>query len=557
MLLEFLWPTEFNLKVIELQITRDSFLVEAESTQQGGKCPACQTWSQRLNGHYMRHPQDLPCVGYRVQLQLNVPRFFCDNAACARQTFAGQFPGFVKKYGRRSERLTTQQLQVGLITNGEAGSRLLQAFDMSASSDTLLRLVREIPDPQPKTPRVLGVDDWAKCKGHTYGTILVDLEENTVVDLLPERTAEALAEWLQNHPGVQIITRDRSTEYTRGINDGAPNAMQIADRWHLFLNAKQMLQRYFGRVYNQLKKLPAIEQTETTQPEDQDSIQRVQIFPRTRRDYVRALSSRESRLEMYETIQQLRYEGRNIRQISRELGVTRNTARIYYYAETFPERQRHQSKPSILDPYLAYLHERVEQGCENASQLWREIQSQGYPGTRSQVRKWLQLNRTKPSPMGPKKYLVDSELKKLRQRKAQKAAYDVPTILEMVWVLIKEPTKLTDGEEIILNWMQQDSSVKMLSTLIQQFTTMFRERRAEALNNWLEACRKSGIASLSSFARGLQNDYAAVRAALENEWSNGQVEGQVNRLKFIKRQMYGRANFDLLRKRVICSQMLL
>jgi len=545
------------LKAIGLQIIEDSLLVEIESTQQGGKCPACQTWSQRLNGHYIRHPQDLPCVGYRVQLQLSVPRFFCDNVACRRRTFAGQFPGFVKRYGRRSERLTTQQLQVGLITNSEAGSRLLQTFDMSASPDTLLRLVREIPDPQPKTPRILGVDDWAKCKGQTYGTILVDLEENTVVDLLPDRTAEVLAEWLQNHPGVQIITRDRSTEYTRGINDGAPNAMQIADRWHLFLNAKQMLQRYFGRVYHRLKKLPAMEQTETAQSGGQNSNQRAQTFPRTRRDYVQALSSRESRVELYETIQQLRRARRNIRQISRELGVARNTARIYFYAETFPERQRRQTKSSILDPHLAYLHKRVEQGCENASQLWREIQAQGYPGARSQVSKWLQLNRTKPSSMGPKKYLADFELKKLRQLKMEKAACDVPTILEMVWVLIKEPAKLTDDEKAILKWVQQDPSVKKLSTLIQQFTTMFRERQVNVLDNWLDACRQSGVVCLSSFARGLQNDYAAVRAALENEWSSGQVEGQVNRLKFIKRQMYGRANFDLLRKRVICTQMLL
>lgn len=557
MLLEFLWPTECNLKVIGLQIIEDSLLVEAKSTQKGGKCPVCQTWSQRLNGHYMRHPQDLPCVGYRVQLQLSVPRFFYDNVTCCRRTFAGKFPGFVKRYGRRSERLSAQQLQVGLITNGEAGSRLLQTFDMSASSDTLLRLVREVPDPQSKTPRILGIDDWAKCKGQTYGTILVDLEENTVVDLLPDRTAETLAEWLQSHPGVQIITRDRSTEYTRGINDGAPNAMQIADRWHLFLNAKQMLQRHFGRIYNRLKKLPAIEQAETIQPKEQNSIHRAEVFPRTRRDYARALSSRESRVELYETIQRLRRDGQNIRQITRELGVARNTVRIYYYAETFPERQRHQSKPSILDPYLAYLYKRVKQGCENASQLWREIQSQGYSGTRSQVSKWLQLHRTKPPPMGPKKYLADSDLKKLRQMTVQKAAYDVPTILEMVWVLIKEPAQLTLEDKSVLTWMQQDPSVQTVSTLIQQFTAMFRERRVEALDNWLEACRKSGIASLSSFARGLQKDYAAVRASLENEWSNGQVEGQVNRLKFIKRQMYGRANFDLLRKRVICSQMLL
>ncbi|MCC6602189.1 MAG: ISL3 family transposase [Anaerolineae bacterium] len=456
--------------------------METESIQQGGKCPACQTWSQRLNGHYIRHPQDLPCVGYCVRLQLSVPRFFCDNVACHRRTFAGQFPGFVRRYGRRSERLTTQQLQIALITNGEAGSRLLQTFYMSASPDTLLRLVREVPDLQPETPRILGVDDWAKCKGQTYGTILVDLEENRVVDLFPDRTAEVLAEWLQNHPGVQIITRDRSTEYTRGINDGAPNAMQIADRWHLFLNAKQMLQRYFGRVYNRLKKLPAIEQTERAQSGEQNSKERAQIFPRTRRDYVQALSSRESRVEVYETIQQLRRAGRNIRQISRELGIARNTARIYFYSETFPERQRHQSKSSILDTYLAYLHNRVEQGCENASQLWRDIQAQGYPGTRSQVSKWLQLNRTKPSPMGPKKYMADSELKKLRQLKTEKAACDVPTIFEMVWVLIKEPAKLTDDEKVILNWVQQDPSVKKLSTEYKIVTLIVSQSKRRSVN---------------------------------------------------------------------------
>lgn len=409
--------------------------------------------------------------------------------------------------------------------------------NMGTSPDTLLRLVRDAPEIHPETPRILCVDDWAKCKGQTYGTILVDLEKNKVVDLLPERTAESLAEWLQTHPGVQVITRDRSTEYARGIDTGAPNAVQIADRWHLFLNAKQMLQRYFGRIYRRLKNLPVIEEVDTVPKEVQNVTNRDQVYPRTKQAYSQSLASRESRVELYETIQQLRRHEKSIRYIARHLGVARNTARYYYYAETFPERQRYQPKPSILDPYLTYLHKRVSQGCENASQLWREIQAQGYPGTRSQVSKWLQLNRTKPAPTGRKKYLADSELKELRQLKEEKSTYLHPTILELVWVLIKEPAKLTAEEKIILTWMLQDPSVKTLSALIQQFTTMFRERQVDALDDWLEACLRSGVACLASFARGLQYDYAAVCAALENKWSNGQVEGQVNRLKFIKRQI--------------------
>lgn len=126
MLTDFFWPTAFNLKVMGIQIIGDTLLLEAESIQNGGRCPVCQMWSQRLNGHYTRHPQDLPGADYHVQLQLKVSRFFCDNTMCTRRTFAGQFPGFVRRYSRRSERLTTQQLQVGLVTSGEVGSRLLQ-----------------------------------------------------------------------------------------------------------------------------------------------------------------------------------------------------------------------------------------------------------------------------------------------------------------------------------------------------------------------------------------------------------------------------------------------
>ena len=203
----------------------------------------------REHSRYTRRPGDLPCVGRQVHLQLNVRRFFCDNPACQQRTFVERLPGVVRSFARRTTRLAEAQRQIGLALGGEAGTRSATQQAMPVSADTLLRLASHSELAPAATPKVLGVDDWAWKKGQTYGTILVDLEQRCVVDLLADRTADTLATWLQAHPGVEIISRDRGGSYAEGARRGAPDAVQVADRWHLLANLREALERLLTRKH--------------------------------------------------------------------------------------------------------------------------------------------------------------------------------------------------------------------------------------------------------------------------------------------------------------------
>jgi len=212
------------------RITRDGpdFLhVAAHGTRPGSRCPDCGRASRAVHSRYRRRPVDLPSLGRALRIDLRVRRFYCHNAACARHTFAERLPELLRPHARRTRRLAEAQGRVGVALGGEGGARLLQHLSMPASADTVLRLVRGLPLPEQEPPHVVGVDDWALRKGRTYGTILVDLERRRVLDLLPDRTAETLADWLRCQPQVAVAARDRSTEYARGIAMGGTTGKPI------------------------------------------------------------------------------------------------------------------------------------------------------------------------------------------------------------------------------------------------------------------------------------------------------------------------------------------
>ena len=215
--------------------------IAAHGTRPGGRCPDCGRASRAVHSRYRRHPADLPSMGRRVHVGLRARRFYCRNARCARRTFAERLPELVAPHARRTARLAEAQGQVGAALGGEAAARLLHRLAMPASPDTVLRLIRGLPLPAPDPPRVVAVDDWALRKGHTYGTIVVDLERRRVIDLLPDRASTTVADWLQQRPGIEVVARDRSTEYARAAAIGAPKAIQVADRWHLLANVRDML----------------------------------------------------------------------------------------------------------------------------------------------------------------------------------------------------------------------------------------------------------------------------------------------------------------------------
>jgi len=534
----------------QIEHSEQGLMLQAHVNGTAATCPVCEHSSMCVHSSYVRSPQDVPIAGQAVRIRLRVRRFRCCNPTCTRQTFVEHPPELLPTYARRTTRLTKTLCHVGYTAGGEAGRRLLSQLQITTSSRTLLRLLRSESESPPPPVRILGIDDWAMCKGRTYGTILVDLERHRPIDLLPDRSAASLAAWLQTHPEVEIITRDRSTEYARGASEGAPTALQVADRWHLLQNLRQMLERLLNRLYPQLKHLPAVAvaerrtDTQVTQPRA-----RLRLDPK---DKEAIAASRARAQATYRKIQKVRKTGESIRQIALKLGMSRVTVRKYFYAETFPERAKRQATPRLLDAHLPYLELRLQAGCENATQLWRELREQGYPGTSIQVRRWLRQHRQAVARTTPGPYR-DAVAAAINDRAKIAKLPELPSYKQLAWLLMQEPETLEASEIATLRRICQDVQLAQTYQLAQQFRAMVRQRESSTLEVWLDACAASNISDLVTFAAGLRQDYAAVRAALATQWSNGQTEGQVNRLKYLKRQMYGRANFDLLRCRVLHS----
>ncbi len=481
-------------------------------------------------------------------MHLTVKRFRCQTEACSRATFVEGFPHLLEKYARRTVRLHQAQEDIAFALGGQAGSRLACKLHMPVSGDTLLRMIRGAPTQLSEEAEIIGVDDWAKRRGRVYGTILVDLERHRVIDLLTDRTAETLAQWLRSHPDVKIVARDRSMEYARGISEGAPQAIQVADRWHLLVNLREALQRLLDRIRPELDILvPA-----STSPK-QDEIPVFRHRSRSKETEIARQARQQQRQALHAEIHRLRNKGFPLRTIAHRLGKSPTTIYKYLAMPEFPQKIARKRMSSILDPYRDYLGQCWQKGCRNARQLWREIRKRGYPGTYRQVSRWAYERRKSPAPTTPRKHLEENpqgqlELSAVRPH-AEKQR--LPVARRLVWLFL-HPIEKLDKEEVELRQHLMNHSVLMQGCgLVYDFQRMVRLRDPQKFADWLQACETSKIPEFVNLALGMKKDIEAIQAALSSPWSNGQTEGQVNRLKLLKRQMYGRANFDLLTSRFL------
>jgi transposase len=536
-----LFPHLAGLRIERTLVLDGVIHVEARRDMKTARCPSCGRRSRRVHSRYTRRITDEPLGVRHVVVHLRVRRFLCRNTTCPRRTFAEQAPVLAPRYARRSALLTGTLQHIGVALGGRPGARLSGSLRRPVSRTTLLRLVRGLPLPEAPPVRVLGVDDWARKRGCTYGTILIDQERHTVVDLLPERTATALAAWLRAHPGVEIIARDRAGAYADGARRGAPGATQVADRWHILVNLREALERLLARKHAAVR-AAADEVLAVPSPApptaDGPTLPVPGAADHTTRAHCDQQERRARRYQRFEAVQALHRQGVGVHQIARTLGIGRNTVRRFLRAEGFPERQPRRPGRTFLTPYEPYLRERWDAGCHNIAALWREVRARGYAGGYSAL--YAHLVRWR-----------DQDGSTARSPSSSPRRFSVR---QATWLLLRDPDELAPVERAYLDALgQRCPEADGAGRLARSFVTLVRDRDQTALAPWAEAAELSDLPELRGFAAGLRRDWAAVTAGLELPWSSGQTEGQVNRLKLLKRQMFGRAGFDLLRRRLLLA----
>ena len=516
-------PNARSLVLESIEQSENNFLLSVH-VEQVPSCPECGRPSHARHSSYLRRLQDLPWQGLSVQILLRVRRFRCRNHSCARQVFTERIEG-IPSYLRQTSRLAEIVRVVGYAAGGLPGARLLARLAIRTSDDTVLRRVKAAVAPDADDSiEVLGVDDWAWRKGQSYGTILVDLDKHSVRDLLADRSAQSFQAWLQQQPRIRVISRDRGGIYAEGAERGSPAAQQVADRFHLFLNLSTAVERALEPRRHELWLRDAVpEQTEGHRG-PQESKTRQQILQQDRR---------QRRFERYEEVIERYRQGYSQKKIGTILHLDRRTVRRWIRARVFPERQPPRPRPTKVQCFEEYLQRRWGEGCHNATRLFQELRAQGYRGGRSMVARHVTRWRKALPPV--------STLGTHKISPKQAA------------MLVTRPAaRLTAEQQALLDRLStQCPALLRLREFSAEFRAVFQKCEGQPLQAWMMRVQNSGIGPLARFAAGLQKDFSAVAAAVETNWSNGQVEGQINRLKTLKRQMYGRAGFALLRARVL------
>ena len=512
-------------RILQTLFQPDHVEVWLEARRKIARCPSCGWRSRRIHSRYVRKASDLPCVSHPVIVFIHTRKFFCKNRRCPQEIFTERFPSVLASYGRRTERTNRVLLELVNLGNAEHAAMVARFSGHTVSPETLIRMQRLEQFPAAALT-ALGVDEFAWRKGRDkYGSIMVDLVRHKPVELLPTDAVDEVKAWMQEHPEVEVVARDRDAGFALAAREALPKAIQVADRFHLIQNVHDAFETFVNskRWLAPIQALPP--STESSSPQEPVESEKSVPRPTPRKQ------------ELWESVKTLRAQGHSLRKIGQILHIARATARKYAARSepvAYPRyaRPRHRTW-ARLEPFIPYLKRRwYEDGVQNIRQLYREVQEQGYQGSAAGFWRLLHLWRDpRPAPPPPP---AD------------------PWVKVRPLLLFTSVEKWTEEDRTTVEaYLGAHAQLAEAFNFRETFQIAVRKRNIEGLLAWIHDAAQSEFPSFRSLSHGLQRDLEAVRAALVQPWSNGQTEGQNNRLKLIKRLGYGRAKPDLLRVRVL------
>jgi transposase len=488
-------------------------VIVVRHSQAFGVCPLCGATSRRVHSRYRRHVTDLPLSGRRVQLLVVARRFRCDAVLCGRRIFTERFADSVLgRSARRTARLDHIVHHLGLALGGRPAASFARRMMLPVSNDTLLRVVRRRAHVPSEPLAVIGIDDWAWRRNHRYGTIVCDLERRRTVTLLPDREQGTAQAWLAGHPKIAVVARDRGGGYGEAAARALPNATQVADRWHLMENASHA---FLEAVRKSMRQIRSAIGATTISPDLLTCAERIQYEGYLRREETNA------------AILTLAKDGVPLKQIVRRTGHSRKLVRQVVRGE---RNDVFRTRQSSLDAHLSWLDAQWTVGCRNAAELSRRLRTLGFRGSARVVAEWA-----------------------TRRRRAEKADAEslkrIPSARTIARLMTTGRDNLSKADTVTIAAIETNvPALVNAREIIAAFHAMIRRKVAKELPSWIARARTSLVAS---FANGVRKDQAAVHDAIALPWSNGQTEGQITKLKLVKRQMYGRAKIDLLQARLI------
>jgi transposase len=552
-LIEVLFPHLAEVHVEGVEAAEDGGVrVRARAHAGQAVCPRCGAASSRVHSRYGRRLADVAIGGRPVLIELSARKFFCDAPGCPQRIFAEQVSGLTARHRRASPLLRGMWEKIAWVVGGRPGARLAGGLAVPTSRWTLLRLLRAAPEQPVGSVRVVGIDDFAVRKGQIYSTVVIDMETHQPIDVLPDREAETVKRWLAGHPEVEIICRDRAGAYASGAATGAPQAIQVADRFHLWQNLGEAVDKIVFAHRGCLAEPVAADDMETEADQavtQTDVVEGATELPTVDdhgpEDAVVGLSSArlvERTRERYEAIAVLRAQGKGLRVIARELELDRKTVRRFATAASVQDLLvQMTSRAGLLDDHLPYLQQRWNDGCTNVDALFAEIRQRGYRGSVRTLYRHLQPLR-EASPPPPRQASPPPLVATPKPRRVAR------------WIMT-HPDHLSDDDQLRLTAiLDRCPQLRATRAHVGAFAVMIRDLRGDRLDEWADRVLADNLSPLRSFINGLRGDLAAVTAGLTLPWSNGPTEGTITRIKSLKRAMFGRANPDLLRRRILHRQ---